>query len=85
VKFCHAAGSLYLSVLISFIVMQIPIVFLAGNFSSLLTTSGAFSGAIALTAGQYGYELISGFASEHGTYPCLYRYTALRVWPRSGQ
>lgn len=52
--------------------MQSLIVFLAGNFSSLLATSGAFSGDIALTAGQYGYELISGFALEHGTYPCLY-------------
>jgi hypothetical protein len=36
-----------------------------------LTMSGVFSEAIVLTAGQYGYELILGFASEHETDPCL--------------
>jgi hypothetical protein len=57
-------GSLYLSVVpIPFIVTQILIVRLAGNSSSLLTTSGVFSEATALTAGQYGYELILGLAS----------------------
>jgi hypothetical protein len=39
------------------------IVLLAGNFSPLLTTSGVFFEVIVLTAGQYGYELILGFAS----------------------
>ena len=69
VKFCHVAGSLYLSVLTPFIVTQILIALLAGNSSSLLTTSGVFSGAIVLTAGQYGYEQTLGFASEHETDP----------------
>jgi hypothetical protein len=64
-------GSLYLSALIPFIVTQILIVLLAGNSSSLLTMSGVFSEAIVLTAGQYGYELILGFVSEHETDPCL--------------
>jgi len=55
-------GSLYLSVPIPIIITQILIVLLAGNFSSLLTTSGVFYEAIVLTAGQYGYGLVFGFA-----------------------
>lgn len=66
-KFCHAASSVYLSVPIPFtvrFVTQKLIALLVGNSSSLLTTSGVFSEAIALTAGQYGYELISGLCQS---------------------
>lgn len=54
-----------MSILIPFIVTQILIVLLDGNSLSLLTTSGVFSEAIVRIAGQYGYELILGFASEY--------------------
>ena len=60
-----------MSVPIPFIVTQFLNVLLGGNSSSLLTMSGVFSEAIVLTAGQYGYELILYFASEHVTDPCL--------------
>jgi hypothetical protein len=45
--------------------------FVAGNSSLVWTTSGVSFEAVVLTAGQYGYELILGFASEHGADPCL--------------
>lgn len=73
-KLCHALGSLYLSVALSFLRHASLTFLLAGNSSLLLTTSGVSSEVIALIAGQYGSVIMLSFcvssaASGHDADP----------------